>query len=380
MEHVDCVVVGAGVIGLAIARELSLAGREVIVLEAQSAIGTGVSARTNEAIPAEAPGPASSLKTQLSGIGSAMLRDYAASHGVPFNICGKLTIAQSEDEARALEMMRKRLGAKDGASVRFLSRDALGQMEPLLAETCCGALYSPYSGVIDTHALMLSLQGEAEEAGAQVVLNAPVLSGSAGSGGIELDVGGADPIRISAGTVVLCAGLGTVPLATRLKLANVPRQYLGKSHYFSLNCKSPFTHMIYPMRPQPPVSGAPSQPRARPFVPDASGHGLFGPDLVWVEEEDYAVPPVRADGFYEGIRLYWPGLPDGALEPAFAGIRPSIHSPQERPVDFRIDGPSKTGVLGLYALYGIEAPGMTACLALARHISGMLNFRQMAAQ
>lgn len=380
MEHVDCVVIGAGIIGLAIARELALAGREVIILEGNVDIGTGVSSRTNEAIPAEADGPASALKIRLCAMGASLIRDYAARHGVRFNKCGKLTIAQTAAEVSTLEAMQARMMGRGTPTTRLISRDELAEMEPLLAKTCTMALYSPDSGVIDSHDLMLSLLAEAEAHGAQLVCNAPVLSGCTGFNGIELDIGGPEPARISASEVLLCAGLGTVPLANRMKLANVPHQYYAKGHYFALSGKAPFSHMIYPVRLPPPPAGEAAPIRPKPFVPDISGRGLFGPDIEWVTDEDYSIPAVRADAYYAGARLYWPELPDGALTPAFAGIRPEIRGPHDAPVDFRIDGPSRTGALGIYALYGIGAPGMTASLALAHHVAGMLKFQRMAAQ
>lgn len=228
-------------------------------------------------------------------------------------------------------------------------------MEPALA--CTAALWSPLTGIIDSHALMLSLLGEAEERGAALALNSPVLGGRAVEGGIEFDVGGAEPMRLVARSVVVAAGLASCRVARSLGLAGVPREHLCKGSYFTLTGRTPFSRLVYPV---PVAAGLGIH-----FTLDLAGRGRFGPDVEWVEAEDYRVDPARADTFAAAIRRYWPGLPDGALEPGYVGIRPKISGPGEAAADFAVHGPRDHSVPGVVALYGIESPGLTSCLALA---------------
>jgi L-2-hydroxyglutarate oxidase LhgO len=355
VERIDCVVVGAGVVGLAAARALALAGREVVVLEAEGAIGTGISSRNSEVIHAGMYYPAGSLKARLCVAGNRMLREFAVMHGVPFRMTGKLIVATDAEEEKALGAIleRGRVNGVEGLAA-IPAAEAMA-MEPQL--TCTAALFSPMTGIIDTHALMLALQGEAEEHGAVLAFRSPVVGGCVTNDGIELQVGGDEPATFLAKTVVIAAGLASCKVARALGVPGVPADYLCKGNYFTLTGRMPFQHLVYPV---PVAAGLGVH-----YTLDMAGRGRFGPDVEWIEREDYVVDPARADSFYGAIRRYWPGLPDGALEPAYAGIRPKIQGPSDPAKDFLVHGPGDHGVPGLVALYGIESPGLTSCLALA---------------
>ena len=360
-ERLDCVVIGAGVIGLAAARALSLSGREVVVLEAGDAIGGGISSRNSEVIHAGmyyAPG---SLKARLCVAGNRLLRQFAALHGVPFRMVGKLIVATDAAEEAQLAAILERGRANGVEGLRAIAGAEARAMEPALA--CTAALYSPATGIIDTHALMLALLGEAEEHGAVVAFRSPVIGGRATEDGVVLEVGGAEPSRLSARTVVIAAGLSSCPLARTLGLAQVPADYLCKGNYFTLTGRMPFGRLLYPV---PVAAGLGVH-----YTLDLAGRGRFGPDVEWVGHEDYRVDPARAQSFYGAIRRYWPDLPDGALEPAYAGIRPKIQGPDDPARDFVIHGPRDHGAPGVVALYGIESPGLTSCMALAELVREM---------
>jgi L-2-hydroxyglutarate oxidase LhgO len=358
MEQVDCVVVGAGVIGLAVARALALEGREVLVLEREGAIGTGVSSRNSEVIHAGMYYPRGSLKAQLCVRGNRLLRDYAQNHGLPFRMTGKLIVATDAADESRLRAILNAGHANGVSSLQEISPAAARAMEPELL--CTSALYSPDTGIVDSHALMLSYQGEAEDKGANVVFHSPVEAGRATDEGTELRIGGVDPIVLRARTVVLAGGLSSCGLASMLRLRNVPTPYFCKGNYFSLTGKSPFSRLVYPL---PAKDGLGTH-----YTLDLGGRGRFGPDVEWVTEENYAVDPRRGDSFYSAIRTYWPGLKDGALEPSYSGIRPKISGPGEPAADFRIDGPREHGTPGVVALYGIESPGLTSSLAIAERV------------
>ena len=361
-EQVDCVVIGAGVLGLAIARHLALAGREVIVLEAEAAIGTGISSRNSEVLHAGMYYPQDSLKARFCVAGNAMLQDYAATRGVTLTMVGKLIVATDATEAAALDGILAKGRANGVGGLTAISGAEARQMEPELA--CVKALYSPSTGIIDTHGLMLSLLGEAESRGASLALKSPVLGGRVTEGGTLIQVGGADPMTLLAKSVVVCGGLSAPRISASLGLAGVPPAYLCKGNYFGLTGHTPFRHLVYPV---PVAAGLGVH-----FTLDLGGRGRFGPDVEWVEREDYRVDPRRGDSFYAAIRRYWPGLADGALEPAYAGIRPKIQAPDQPARDFVIQGPAETGAPGVIALYGMESPGLTSCLAIARHVGELL--------
>ena len=361
MEQIDCVVIGAGVIGLAVARRLAAEGREVLILEAENAFGTGISARNSEVIHAGIYYPAGSLKARLCVAGRAMLYAYCAERGIGHSRCGKLIVATSEQQGAQLDRIAAGARANGVDDLLFLSRTDARALEPALE--CTAALLSPSTGIIDGHALMLSLLGDAERGGAVLALNSPVLSGEIVADGIVLNVRvGADDTAILARTVVNCAGLGAQSIARRLRglsPQSVPPLHYAKGNYYALAGRAPFSHLIYPV---PEAAGLGVH-----LTLDLGGQARFGPDVEWIDTIDYTVAPERADAFYAEVRRYWPQLADDALVPAYAGIRPKPHAPGQPACDFLILGPAEHGVPGLVCLYGIESPGLTSCLALADH-------------
>lgn len=362
MERIDCVVIGAGVVGLACARALALAGREVIVLEAAGAIGTETSSRNSEVIHAGIYYPPDSAKAVLCVQGKALLYRYCEAHGVAHRRCGKLIVATEPGQVASLHRIRAHAAANGVHDLRLLAADEAHAMEPQLR--CVAALYSPSTGIIDSHALMLAFQGEAEDRGAALALHSPVRGGAIGDAGIVLDVGGAEPMQILARTVVNSAGLMAQRIAAGLKgfpREKVPPEHFCKGNYYSLSGRSPFTHLIYPV---PEAAGLGVH-----LTLDLAGQARFGPDVEWISEIDYDVDLRRADGFYRAIRDYWPGLKDGQLAPGYAGIRPKLGGPGQPASDFLIQGPAEHGVRGLVNLFGIESPGLTASLALAERVA-----------
>lgn len=365
MERIDCAVVGAGVIGLAVARELALAGREVIVLEQAEAVGTETSSRNSEVIHAGIYYPAGSLKARLCVAGKHLLYRYCAERGIPHARLGKLLVATSAAEIPALEGYVRSAAANGVDDLERLSVARVAELEP--AVRCVAALHSPSTGIIDSHALMQALQGDAENAGATVVLRSPVERGAAHGDGIDLQVGGAEPLAIRCRSVVNCAGLRAPDLARAIAgvpAARVPRAYFAKGHYFTLAGRSPFRRLIYPL---PEAGGLGVH-----VTLDLAGQARFGPDVAWIDAVDYAFDANRAGRFYAAIRRYYPDLADGALQPGYTGVRPKIAGPGEPAADFIIDGPAGHGVAGLVNLYGIESPGLTASLAIAREVAARL--------
>ena len=361
MEEVDCVVVGAGVVGLAVARAMALAGREVLVLEAAEGIGTETSSRNSEVIHAGIYYPAGSLQARSCVEGRKLLYAYCGERGLPHDNCGKLIVATDEAEAAKLLAIQARAAA-NGAELHLLSRDEALAMEPALH--CTAALLSPSTGIIDSHAYMLSLQGDAENAGATLVFHTPVLGGRVSNAGIEIETGGAEPMRLSCRTLINSGGLRAPKLAGAIQgmpAQHVPGMWYAKGNYFSLAAKNPFGRLIYPV----PVPGG----LGTHLTIDLGGQARFGPDVEWVETLDYEVNPRRGDSFYESIRRYWPGLPDGALQPGYSGIRPKTVPPGAPAQDFVVQGPRDHGIPGLVHLFGIESPGLTASLALANHVA-----------
>jgi len=361
MERIDCAVVGAGVVGLAVGRALALAGREVVVLESADAIGTETSSRSSEVIHAGIYYPPGSAKARLCVAGRHALYRYCAEHGVPHRNCGKLIVATSPDQIPRLQELRAQAEANGVTDLRPLTGEEAARLEPELR--CIAALRSPSTGIIDSHAYMLALQGDAEAHGAVVALRSPVTGGRVGSDGVALAVGGAEPTTLRARTVVNCAGLDAQRLAA--SLAGFPRQhvpptYYAKGNYYSLIGRAPFAHLVYPM---------PNQAGLGVHITiDLAGQARFGPDVEWIDRIDYRVDPRRADGFYAAIRAYWPALQDGRLQPAYAGIRPKVVGPNAPAADFLIEGPAVHGVPGLVNLFGIESPGITASLAIADEV------------
>lgn len=363
-ETVNCVVIGAGVVGLAVARALASKGREVVVLEAAGAIGTGTSSRNSEVIHAGMYYPKDSLKARLCVAGNRLIRDYCADHGVPFRMTGKLIVATDEAEALALKGIAAKGEANGVADLRWIDGDEARAMEPNVR--CVAALISPSTGIIDSHAYMLSLRGEAEAHGASVALNTPAVAGAATNDGVTLLTGGTDAMALKCRTVVNCGGLGAQAISGAMAgivPSSVPRRFLCKGNYFTMAGKMPFSRLVYPV----PVGAG----LGVHYTLDLAGQGRFGPDVEWVESEDYQVNPARAASFYGAIRRYWPDLADGALVPAYAGIRPKVQGPDDAARDFVIHGPRDHGVPGYVALYGIESPGLTASLAIADLVAEM---------
>jgi len=365
-ERVDCLVVGAGVVGLACARALARSGREVIVVEAEDAFGTATSARNSEVIHAGIYYPTGSLRAQLCVHGKALLYDYCAAHRVNHRRCGKLIVAQGDAEVAQLQAIEQRARANGVADLRWLARDEALALEPQLR--CARALLSPSTGIVDSHGLMLALLGDAQAAGAMLALRSPALRAAATPHGIELEVGGDTTTTLLATAVVNSAGHGAPLLAaaTRgLGAAHVPPRYFAKGNYFTLSGRAPFSRLVYPA---PGASGH----LGVHLTLDLGGQAKFGPSFHWVDDLDYRVDDQEAEHFYDEVRRYWPGLPDGALQPGYAGIRPKIRGPGEPAQDFRIDGPQTHGVPGLVNLFGIESPGLTASLAIAEHVAALL--------
>ena len=360
-ERIDCAVIGAGVVGLAIARELALAGREVIVLEAESTIGSGVSSRNSEVIHAGIYYPTGSLMARTCVAGRRALYPYCIERGIPFSNCGKLIVATDPDEHARLADIRRRAAANGVEGMRLLTRTEAVALEPNLH--CVSALLSPATGIIDSHAFMLALLADAEAAGCVLVLRSKVTGGRVARGGIDVTVGGADPVNLHCRLLVNAAGLQAPALAARivgLPAGHVPKAYYAKGSYFILAGRSPFSRLIYPV----PVPGG----LGTHLTIDLGGQARFGPDVEWVDRIDYTVNPARADKVYDAVRRYWPDLKDGALQPGYAGIRPKIVPPEVGVQDFLVQGPPTHGVPGLVNLFGIESPGLTASLALADHV------------
>lgn len=367
MEKIECAIIGAGVIGLAVACALAAQGREVLILEAENAFGTGISARNSEVIHAGIYYPAGSLKARLCVAGRALLYEYCAGRGIAYRRCGKLIVAANEAQREQLHRIAAAAATNGVDDLRRLTRDEARSLEPALE--CTAALLSPSTGIIDSHALMLSLLGDAERDGAVLAVNSAVTGGEVVKGGIVLEVGGEGAsMQLQATHVVNCAGLGAQGFARSLRglpSATVPPLHYAKGNYYSLAGRAPFSRLIYPV---PEVAGLGVH-----LTLDLGGQARFGPDVEWMDEIDYSVDPKRADAFYAEVRRYWPQLPDGALVPAYAGIRPKPHRPGEAARDFLISGPTEHGVPGLVNLYGIESPGLTSCLALAGHVAGVLT-------
>lgn len=361
METVDCVVVGAGVVGLAVARALALAGREVLILEAAEAIGTETSSRNSEVIHAGIYYPADGLMARFCVAGRRLLYAYCRDKGVPHRNCGKLIVATNAQEDAMLAGIKRRAEANGVEGMRVLTAAEAVALEPNLH--CTSALLSASTGIIDSHAFMLALQGDAENAGAVPVFHSKVERGRRVSGGIEIDVGGAEPMSLRCRRLVNAAGLHAPELARRIAgmpAERVPGAYYAKGNYFTLAGRSPFTRLIYPV----PVPGG----LGVHLTIDLGGQARFGPDVEWIDAIDYTVDPHRADGFYAAVRKYWPALKDGALQPGYAGIRPKIVPKGAPAQDFVVQGPQTHGVPGLVNLFGIESPGLTASLAIAEHV------------
>ncbi|MFD1746266.1 NAD(P)/FAD-dependent oxidoreductase [Rhizobium helianthi] len=362
---IDVVVVGAGILGLAIARELSRSGYSALILEGAGAIGTGTSSRNSEVIHAGLYYPQASLKARFCVEGRKLLYAFCESHGVPFQRCGKLIVATNPAEVGAIEDLQRRGKANGCEDLRLLSRHETLVLEPELE--CVAALHSPSTGIIDSHSYMLALLGDAEDAGTSLALNTPLLSATVIHGGFRINAGGAEPMELTCRMLINAAGLHASHVAASIEGLSpdaFPRTGYAKGNYFLLNGRAPFQHLIYPA-PQTHGLGV-------HLTLDLGGQARFGPDVEWVDRIDYRVDPARMAGFEDAVRRYWPAMPKDALVPGYSGIRPKISGPSDPAADFRIDGPQEHGIQGLVNLFGIESPGLTSSLALARYVAGLL--------
>jgi L-2-hydroxyglutarate oxidase LhgO len=360
-ERCECVVVGAGAVGLAIVRALALTGREVVVVEAADGIGRETSSRNSEVIHAGLYYPTGSLKARLCRRGRDLLYAYLEERGIAHLRCGKLVVACDDSERAQLRAIEDRARANGVEDIRLVSAQEARAMEPEVV--CLEALHSPSTGIFDSHTYMLNLQGDAEARGAVFAFQSPVAGGRVEADGVCLSVGGDAPLDLKAAIVVNAAGLGAQRVAQGLAgmpPALIPPLYLAKGSYFQLGGRSPFHRLVYPVPDHASVG--------LHYTRDLGGQSRFGPDVEWVDRIDYDVDGTRADRFYASIRRYWPGLADGTLQPGYAGIRPKLQSPSTPPQDFMIQGPESHGIPGLVNLFGIESPGLTASLAIAEAV------------
>lgn len=361
MDRIDCIVIGAGAVGLATARALARAGREVIIVEAESGIGMGVSSRSSEVIHAGIYYPTGLVKQRMCVEGKQRLYEFCEAFNVPHRRCGKLLVATSEAEIPKLQAIRDLAEANGVHDLVPLSGEEAMAMEPGLH--CVAAMLSPSTGIIDSHALMLAYLGDAEAHGAMLALETPVIASRIESDGIVIETGGAAPMTLKAGLVINSAGLGAQAIArdmAGMPADKVPPLHLAKGNYYALASRAPFTRLIYPM---PEAGGLGVH-----LTLDMGGQARFGPDVEWIDAIDYTVDPRRADGFYAAIRRYWPGLEDGGLQPAYAGIRPKIERPGGSTTDFMIQSAADHGIPGLVNLFGIESPGLTSSPAIAEEV------------
>lgn len=364
MDNVDVIVVGAGVIGLAVARALALEGREVLLLEAAAQFGTGTSSRNSEVIHAGIYYRCGSLKARLCVAGRDLLYEFCREHAIPHRRCGKLIVATADAQLPGLAELRATALANGVALEALTGAEARG-LEPQLA--CVAALHSPLTGIVDSHGLMLALLGEAQRARAILACRCRVTAVTLEDGSFEVAVNG-EAASLRGRAFINCAGLDAPGVARRMRgfpASCIPAAYLAKGSYFTLNGRAPFARLVYPL-PEPGGAGV-------HLTLDLAGRARFGPDVEWVERRDFEVDPRRAPAFYGAVRRYWPALPDGALAPAYAGIRAKLSGPGEPPADFCIDGERQHGVPGCVQLFGIESPGLTASLAIASHVTAMLR-------
>ena len=364
MESIDTLIVGGGVTGLAVAAELAAAGVSVGIAERHPRFGLETTTHNSGVIHAGIYYPKGSLKARACVEGKQLLYAYCAEHGVPHRRCGKLIVATDPAQLEELNAIRAKAHANGVTDVDWIAKEEVARMEPELF--CVGALHSPSTGIIDSHALMLAYLGDAEDRGAMLALKSPYQRATVRSDGFELQAEGSEPIHCS--VLINSAGLRAPSVAKamqgyRAELA--PGEFYAKGNYYSLTRRSPFSRLVYPV-PEPGGLGV-------HVTLDMGGQARFGPDVEWVDRIGYEVDPRRSERFYAAIRRYWPGLPDGALAPGYAGIRPKTAGPKDPAPDFEIQGPRKHGVTGLVHLFGIESPGLTASLALARVVREELS-------
>ena len=355
MEKLDAVVVGGGVVGLAVARALAMSGREVVILEAEDAIGTHTSSRNSEVIHAGIYYPKGSLKARACVQGKELLYEYCVAHGVPHRRSGKLIVATDPAQEAELLSIQTKAHANGVTDVVWMTKAQVQALEPEIS--CVAGLYSPSTGIIDSHGLMLAYLGDAEAHGAMLALKSHLLGAQVTADGFVVH---SDQIDVACRILVNSAGLKAPSVARSIEGFPenlIPRELYAKGNYYSLARRSPFSRLVYPV-PEPGGLGV-------HVTLDLAGQARFGPDVEWIDRIDYSVDPRRSERFYAAIRRYWPGLPDGALQPGYAGIRPKTAGPKDPAPDFEVQGPKVHGVPGLVHMFGIESPGLTASLALA---------------
>jgi L-2-hydroxyglutarate oxidase LhgO len=359
-------VIGAGVIGLAVARAMARRGHEVVVAEAAGAIGTGISSRNSEVIHGGMYYPTGSLRARHCVRGRRMLYEFCASHSVPHHKCGKLIVATNQAELDKIKAIEVQGGINGVEGLELIGGNAARALEPELS--CLGALLSPETGIIDGHRYMLALRGDLEDAGGAIALNTPVTGARRKGAQWQVDFGGHEGGSFEFDAIANCAGLRAQAVARKMEdypAARVPRLMFGKGNYFTYAGQPVFKRLIYPT---PIVGGLGVH-----VTLDMAGRMRFGPDVEWIEHENYDVDPTRAHLFYARIRTYWPGLPDGTLSPDYAGIRPKLSGPGEPQGDFLIDTPAQHGLPGLVQMFGIESPGLTSSLSLGEAVAGYLE-------
>jgi L-2-hydroxyglutarate oxidase LhgO len=365
---IDAAVIGGGIVGLAVARALALAGREVYVLEGERSVGTHTSSRNSEVVHAGFYYPTGSLKARLCVAGRRALEAYVAEKGIAYRRTGKLVIAANEGEIATLESYRERGVANRVEPLSLLDAADVRELEPEVR--CVRALWSPVTGIVDSHGLMAAFQRDAERCGASVVLRAPVVRGRVEDRGIYLCVDGSPPSTVRCEVVVNSAGLWAQSVARSLRgfpESVVPPCHYARGHYFFLDGASPFRHLIYPVAVQGGLGVH--------VTLDLAGSARFGPDVEWIDRVDYGFDEGRVPSFEEAIRRYWPKLPAGALRPGYVGVRPKLGPAGSTAQDFVIQGPADHGVPGLVNLFGIESPGLTASLAIAEQVASLLATR-----
>jgi len=358
-------VIGAGVVGLSVARAAARAGHDVVVAEKTSGIGNGISSRNSEVVHAGLYYPPGSLRARHCVHGRHMLYEFCSSHGVPHRKCGKLVVAANEAELERVTAIAAQGRANGAEGLEVIDGKAARALEPQLQ--CFSALRSPETGILDAHAYMLALRGDLEDAGGAIAFKTPVAGATRRDGQWAVRFGGNDAGTFAFDALVNCAGLNAQSAALGIEdypATRVPRQVLAKGNYFTFTGNPAFTRLIYPT-PMPGGLGV-------HVTLDLAGRMRFGPDVEWIEHENYEVNPKRADIFYERIRTYWPGLPDHSLAPDYAGIRPKLTGKGEPAADFMIDAPPQHGLPGLVQLFGIESPGLTSSLSLAEEVAGYL--------
>ncbi len=364
-QSIDYLVIGAGVVGLAVTKNLAEAGKEVLVIEAEDAIGTQTSSRNSEVIHAGIYYPENSLKARLCVHGKKLLYEYCKNRQVSHSKIGKIIVATNAEESAVLKKFLNQ-GVSNGVNdLRFLEDYEVRKMEPALHFE--SAIFSPSTGIIDSHNLMISFQGDAENKGAMFAFRSPFVAGEIMKEGILIKVGGEDPISILCANVINCAGLKSPNVAMNIRgfpAEFIPKPYYGKAHYYTLSGKNPFNHLIYPVNTSSTSLGV-------HVTLDLAGQARFGPDITWIPDIDYDFDSSRESMFYEAIRKYFPQLKDGDLQPGYTGIRPKISGPNKPAADFCIQDVKSHGVRGLINLFGIESPGLTASLAIGEYVKNL---------